>query len=518
MVVPPFSRFLCSGTVDGTPPSTKKSFQSYIHTSLPGTEVRLFLLSASPLQPSASVMQARRTQGVAPESVAQRDRMTDTVKHLKDLPIPMGKIEVTVRAGVRLWAISDAGCTPGMNFLNENHVSECRIVKKGPDLTLPPVRFVFLKERGGGNAYTIPVVSWGKMMVSITECEPMEIRVLVFRPGAFPCVALMIDPAPHAVAKQARIDAKVKQHEEEELGRLPDSVQHSVARPSDTEPVVEAPAAKRNETRASKKAAVENLRMTVPRVRSISCSHSSAVVSIGRVLGNTRRNQTATRVAIHANLSQNRMFWLEEVLIPCSAIRVDPSRTVPAFFSSATSAWHVVCLLLKDNRFNPCLEKASRKGNPRRSGPPGRLWSVFFVAPGKHCHATSFAAIMCPEQCILRDPRGNGGRQLTTTSDHRLVQSLPKGTRVENIESCVGTRMVTVLIPPRSTRPVHLVSGEHGLGGLQGVPEGLSVPEDHPANFRQLTPLAKWRLPGQRNATGKCLGGTTRPHTTQHGS
>ena len=108
-----------------------------------------------------------------------------------------------------------------MNYLNENHVSECRIVKEGPDLTLPPVRFVVLKERGGVNAYTIPIVSCGKMMVSITDCKPMEIRVLIFRPGAFPCVDLMIDPAPHAAAKQARIDAKIKQHEERNGEKYP---------------------------------------------------------------------------------------------------------------------------------------------------------------------------------------------------------------------------------------------------------------------------------------------------------
>ena len=61
----------------------------------------------------------------------------------------MGKVEVTLRAGVRLCAISDPGFTPGMNYLDENHVSECQILKDGPDLTVPPVRFVFLKERGG---------------------------------------------------------------------------------------------------------------------------------------------------------------------------------------------------------------------------------------------------------------------------------------------------------------------------------------------------------------------------------
>ena len=53
---------------------------------------------------------------------------------------------------------------------------------------------------------------------------------------------------------------------------------------------------------------------------------------------------------------------------------------------------------------------------------------------------------------------------MTTASDHELVQSLPKGTRVENIESSVGTRMVTVLIPPRSARPIHLVSRQNGSG------------------------------------------------------
>ena len=140
-----------------------------------------------------------------------------------------------------------------MNYLNENHVSECRIVKEGPDLTLPPVKIVFLKERGGVNAYTIPIVSCGKMMVCITDCEPMELRVLIFRPGAFPCVDLMIDPAPHAAAKQARIDAKIKQHKEEERRGVPDPVEHSFPGPSDTEPVVAAPAAKRNKTRAPQK-------------------------------------------------------------------------------------------------------------------------------------------------------------------------------------------------------------------------------------------------------------------------
>ena len=223
-----------------------------------------------------------------------------------------------------------------------------------------------------------------------------------------------------------------------------------------------APGKKRSKSKTAKKAPAESSRMTVPRVRSISCFHSSAIVSIGRVLGNTQRNQNAARAAIHAHLSQSRIFWLEDVSIPCSAIWVDPSRTVRASFSSASKAWHVIRLLLKDNRFNSCLELASKRRNHRQLGTAGRLWSVFFVASERNCCAIS-AAIMCPEQCVLRDPRGNRGRQLTTASNHELVQSLPKGTRVENIESSVGTRMVTVLIPPRSTRPVHLVSGGHTL-------------------------------------------------------
>ena len=210
-------------------------------------------------------------------------------------------------------------------------------------------------------------------------------------------------------------------------------------------------------------------------VRLIPCSHSSAIVSIG--FSNTQRNQNAARVAIHAYLSQTRILWLEDVSMPYSAIWVDPSRTVRASFSSASSAWHVIRLLLRDNGFNPCLELASKRGNPRQLGTAGRLWSVFFVASGKNCFATSFAAIMCPEQRILRDPGGNRGRQLTTATDHELVQSLPKGTRVKNIESIVETRMVTVLIPPRSTRTLHLVSGGHTLEPFRGYPKASPSPE-----------------------------------------
>ena len=138
--------------------------------------------------------------------------------------------------------------------------------------------------------------------------------------------------------RQARIDAKIKQHEEEERRKVPDPVEQSFPGPSDTEPVVAAPAAKRSKTRAPKKVAVESLRPTVPRVRSITCSHSSGGVSIGRVLGNTHRILRPTRVAIHANLSQTRIFWLEEVRIPCSTIWIDQSRTVRASFSSAKGA------------------------------------------------------------------------------------------------------------------------------------------------------------------------------------
>ena len=48
----------------------------------------------------------------------------------------------------------------------------------------------------------------------------------------------------------------------------------------------------------------------------------------------------------------------------------------------------------------------------------------------------------------------------------RLVVSLPHGSRVENIGRYMGMRMVTVLMPPRSIRPVILLAGERELGDL----------------------------------------------------
>jgi hypothetical protein len=199
-------------------------------------------------------------------------------------------------------------------------------------------------------------------------------------------------------------------------------------------------------------------------------------------------------VAIHANLSQTRIFWLEAVRIPSSAIWIDQSRTVRASFSSAKSAWHVIRLRLKDDRFDPCLERAPKKtwSVGRDSAP---LWSVFFVAADKHCHATSFAAIMCPEHCIVQDPRGNGGRQLVTSTTPRLVQSLPKGTRVEKIESTLATRMVTVMIPPRSTRPVSLVAGERDLSDLKYTeyPRASQCPKTTLQHFAKAIP---WRNGG----------------------
>ena len=97
--------------LSGFPLSTEESLDYFMHTVVPDNQPRLFSLSPSPLQPSASVIQTRQLLGSSPESVAQRDRMSDTVKSLRDTSAPMGKVEVKVSSGAILWAISDPGCT-----------------------------------------------------------------------------------------------------------------------------------------------------------------------------------------------------------------------------------------------------------------------------------------------------------------------------------------------------------------------------------------------------------------------
>ena len=314
-----------------------------------------------------------------------------------------------------------------MDYLNENHVDHCQILMEGPDLTASPVKFVSLRERGGFDTYTVPVVASGRMTVSVNLCEPIDIEVLVFRPGTFPCIDMMLDPVLHVKAKQQRIAAAVKVHKEEDVVAQTRSAEHPVLESEKDDPVPTVPGRKGGKSKTEKRTPAKSPEMAAPldplTSRTIPCSHSSAIVSFGQIIDNTARAHSAARVAIHAHLSQTRIFWLEDVAMPASAIWIGPSRTIRASFSSATSDWHVVRLLLKDNGFNPRLELAPKRENDRHVGAADRLWSVFFVASDKTCFDTSFAAIMCPEHCILREPRGNGGRQLTTNTDRSLIHS-----------------------------------------------------------------------------------------------
>ena len=108
----------------------------------PDNQLRLFSLTASPLQPFPAVFQYRQGQNIAPESLAQRERMAGTVSYLRETSCPMHKTGVDLLLKVHLWAVSDSGGTYGMNYLHEKDAHVCGYMPKGP------VQYVFLREMG----------------------------------------------------------------------------------------------------------------------------------------------------------------------------------------------------------------------------------------------------------------------------------------------------------------------------------------------------------------------------------
>ena len=116
--------------VSAAGPSTLPDPKAPLRTDAPDTEPRMFSLAPSPLQPSASVLQERQISGASPESLAQRERITDTVTCLREDGSPMHKMEVTIRPGTTLWAVSESETAPGATYLNEKHVPECEILYK----------------------------------------------------------------------------------------------------------------------------------------------------------------------------------------------------------------------------------------------------------------------------------------------------------------------------------------------------------------------------------------------------
>ena len=94
------------------------------------------------------------------------------------------------------------------------------------------------------------------------------------------------------------------------------------------------------------------------------------------------------------------------------------------------------------------------------NGQAGVVWSVILLADHSMATSVSLAAILCPRDYVLYDPRGTGDKQLTTTENTTLIMTLPKGTLLQNMDTEGTVRMVLLLIPPFSTRAVHLIAPE----------------------------------------------------------
>jgi hypothetical protein len=252
--------------------------------------------------------------------------MTGMVSHLWETGSPVHKTDVDLPSKVRLWAVADPDGTYSMNHLNEKHEHECAYVSNGP------VQYEFLKERDRNNAYVVPIVSSGKLKVSVRGCERVEIEVLIFRPGSQPCGDMIFDPRPHDLAKEHRIAADVKANADAQAPEPapPELVHSGEARPAPPSAPKTKAKAKGKQSKVSKKT-TGSVVLDAPTINPVPLHHRDSVsklnsarapdvVAVGRVFQNARHGRFAARVDINTRLSPTFTFWLEVISTPCSYI------------------------------------------------------------------------------------------------------------------------------------------------------------------------------------------------------
>ena len=178
-------------------PVTSDTLESFLRVhDLPDNEDLLFFLTASPLQPSASVMRQCSADDISPKSVAQRARMTETVPQLRKLGTVKDSMTVVLP-----WE-HDVNAVPGrkdslLNFLNE------RYAPFGVDpsqVLYVPVRKTLLQEIGGDPPCLVRVVSSCTLTITFKGHLELDVDFLIFREDGKKCVDMILNVAPYEKA------------------------------------------------------------------------------------------------------------------------------------------------------------------------------------------------------------------------------------------------------------------------------------------------------------------------------